>query len=57
MKHFLQSFIVVILLTSIKTYAQLPDHFVDQVILGGLNEVIGVDFDTTGRMYIWEKGG
>ncbi|MBC8046608.1 MAG: PQQ-dependent sugar dehydrogenase, partial [Fimbriimonadaceae bacterium] len=58
MKHFSHSFIFAIFLfPSLKSHAQLPDHFVDQVILGGLNEVIGVDFDTTGRMYIWEKGG
>ncbi|HYV90793.1 MAG TPA: PKD domain-containing protein [Chitinophagales bacterium] len=58
MRHFPKLFPFLPLLfffTSIK--AQLPADFVDQLVAGGLDQVMGIKFDTTGRMWEWEKRG
>ena len=34
-----------------------PTGFTDQSFLTGWNQVVGLEFDPNGRMYVWEKGG
>ena len=34
-----------------------PAGFTDQNFLSGWNQVVGLEFDPNGRMYVWEKGG
>jgi len=38
-------------------YAQLPVDFIDLPAEGGFEEAVGVAFDDSSRMYVWEKGG
>src|SRR5215813_6324453 len=51
------SALVSLLLTVISAGAQLPANFVDQQVANGLDQVMGITFDTTGRMWEWEKRG
>jgi len=37
--------------------AQLPNNFIRDAYITGLNQPVGVTFDGNGVMYIWEKGG
>jgi glucose/arabinose dehydrogenase/PKD repeat protein len=37
--------------------ATLPPYFVEESIGGTWNEACGLTFDSTGRMYVWERGG
>jgi len=46
-----------LLLACYSVCAQLPAGFYEEVLFSDLNEVTGIEFDTTGRMYLWEKGG
>ncbi len=40
------------------TSAQLiPPHFNQQVVVADVNRAIGITFDSTGRMFFWEKRG
>lgn len=35
----------------------LPPGFVETTLPGVWNQAVGLTFDTTGRMFVWEKGG
>ncbi|MFT4542239.1 MAG: glucose/arabinose dehydrogenase [Planctomycetota bacterium] len=39
------------------TFAQLPDDYVDEPFLNGLNGPVGMTFDAQGRGYVWERSG
>ena len=39
------------------TYAQLPDDFYDQLVVGGFDFPTGIVFDDNGQGYVWEKKG
>ena len=38
-------------------FGQLPDGFVDEPFLAGLDGPVGLAFDAGGRGYLWERGG
>ncbi|MCP3919711.1 MAG: PKD domain-containing protein [bacterium] len=35
----------------------LPPDYTDELLLGGWDDPIGVTFDPTGRLYVWERDG
>lgn len=37
--------------------ATLPPQFVDTVVAPGLDQAVGLEFDSTGRLFFWEKQG
>jgi glucose/arabinose dehydrogenase len=37
--------------------ADVPPGFVDQIVVGGWNQAVGVTFDASGKAFVWEKGG
>ena len=50
--------ILVFLFTfSIHSFGQLPDEFFDQRVRSDFDFVVGLQFDATGQMYVWEKAG
>jgi fibronectin type 3 domain-containing protein/glucose/arabinose dehydrogenase len=59
---FLGGFVLATLPASPAAAATLPGNFVEQTIPspranGTWNEAVGVAFSTTGRMFVWERGG
>lgn len=41
----------------VHSQTELPDHFIDELILGDLTKPVGVVFDHLGEGYLWEKDG
>lgn len=53
-------FLVVLLNLTLSPFSELfpqPAGFVDQIFLGGWNQVVGFTWDSNDRMYVWEKAG
>src|SRR5437867_7578049 len=49
-------FLIALLPSSLNS-ATLPSGFSEQDIGGTWNEAVGLTFDETGRMYVWERAG
>jgi glucose/arabinose dehydrogenase len=56
MKHLI-IFVLIVLGLPFKTLGQLPEDFSDQTISENWTMPMGLTFDETGRMFVWEKAG
>ncbi|AFK03668.1 Glycosyl hydrolase family 98 putative carbohydrate binding module [Emticicia oligotrophica DSM 17448] len=53
----LQRVLVLLLVTTLVSKAQVPSGFVDQLHSDGWQNPTGLTFDSNGNMYVWEKEG
>jgi glucose/arabinose dehydrogenase len=49
--------VLLVILISIKSIAQLPVGFVEQTVYSSNTVIVGMKFDASARIYYWEKSG